>query len=505
MKSILLTISFFLFACSSNSDDVSGITDIETGGQIAGTLYTANGTPENGVTVSLISDGYSPVVDSLNILRKTVLSNTEGHYAFDNLDSGLYALEVINENASTGFYNSSLLINDTSDLESSDTLQGTGTIVITLSDYTPIVNGQVYVKNSTRVGSVVYSVDSIATVVIDKLPTGVYPEFYFSGDAQGSEVLLNVESVDVVTSDTNYVTTIDTIDASSASISSSSSLLELSSSLSSSSLSSQSSQSSSSVEVMILSSMSVSSSSNLLVPSVLNFNGRPEHVKIESDMNYDWPTYGITFETWVRWDVMDTIIHLFHLSKGPNDDYAAAFGLREVNGMYNLRYAMTNTDPSGEHRPWIIEEVYNALFVGEWMHIALCVTPSGLISFYKNGELIRSKDRGIFANPDAVERSVNYLGQSTVERDGVFDGRMDNARIWNRALTASEIKRDMYHSTEQLSDTTRLVLSYDFVYNPLQMTIVKDGSVNGNDGTLIDMLGTYGDDATWVPQVDFEE
>ncbi|MGL1934327.1 MAG: hypothetical protein OCD01_04885 [Fibrobacterales bacterium] len=509
MKNILLTISILLFACSSDGDDVSGITDIETGGQIAGTMYTADGSPEAGVTVSLISNGYSPLIDSLSILRKSVVTNAAGEYTFDNLDSGLYAIEVINDVASTGFYNPSLVVTPTSNVQSSDTLQNTGTVVITLPKNALTATGTVYIKNSTRVGIVSYSEDSIPTVLIDKLPAGVYPEFYVSEGGSTLGDLLNVDTIEVIQNDTNFVTPIEN-DVPLSSALSSSLNFSLSSSSSETIVLSSAVPSSSSVTLQGFSSASISSSSYIPldstpVNSVLNFNGEPEHVKIESDMNYDWPTYGITFETWVIWDEMDTIIHLFHLSNGPDNDYTTVFGARAASGAYNLRYAMTNTGPNDPDNPWMVEEVDGAIVLGEWMHVALTITPSGLISFYYNGDLIDTAERGIYANPDAVTRSVNYLGNSAEDRDGVFDGRMDNARIWNRARTAAEIKDNMYHTTQQLSDTTRLVLSYDFVYNPLRSNIVTDGSGNGNDGTLLDMAGTFGADGTWMPQVDFEQ
>ncbi len=508
---MLLLASFLLSACAVENTDVAGATDIETGATIAGVVHSPDGTIESGATVTLITDGYNPVSGSTTLLRKSVVTNAAGEYSFDDLETGTYSIEVINTKTMTGLYKPSLSITDSTSIHSTDTLSNTGTVVITLPKGAAI-SGTVYIKNSTRIGTVLMSEDSIPTVLIENVPPGMYPEFYFAPTGTESDELLSLDSIVVESSDTNYVRIIESeISSSSSQISSSSDAVSSSSAIvSSSSVNTPSSSVNISSSVTALSfSTPISSSSVSPLNSVLNFKGDPEHVVINSTINQEWQTYGTTLETWVNWtslDPADSIVHLIHLSDGDGDNYTVAFGARNAGGnYYNLRYAVTNSKAHVKNPPWIISEAPGVFTMGEWIHVAVTVTTDGLISFYANGEFIHSNQRDNSANPDPVDRSVNYLGKSATTRDGIFNGRMDNTRIWSTTRSAEEIQADMFHSTDQLINSDRLVLSYDFHYNPLQPLFLQDASGNGHNGTLTDMSGSYGADSTWEASVDFED
>lgn len=77
------------------------------------------------------------------------------------------------------------------------------------------------------------------------------------------------------------------------------------------------------------------------------------------------------------------------------------------------------------------------LSVGSWNQVA--ITRNGLtLSFYKNGELINSTD--LSSSPPTA--TIRAIGQPSV--GGVrsyFNGNIDDVRIYNRVLSAGEIKQ----------------------------------------------------------------
>ena len=74
---------------------------------------------------------------------------------------------------------------------------------------------------------------------------------------------------------------------------------------------------------------------------------------------------------------------------------------------------------------------------GVWMHVA--VTLSGDTgNLYLNGALVDSSD-SITINPSDFNPQVNYIGDSQWSSDPLFDGRIDDFRIYNYALSWDEI------------------------------------------------------------------
>jgi uncharacterized protein (TIGR02145 family) len=118
--------------------------------------------------------------------------------------------------------------------------------------------------------------------------------------------------------------------------------------------------------------------------------------------------------------------------------------------------------------------------VGEfkWYHLTLSFE-NGLIKFYINGVL----DKSISATSNTLS-STNwplFIGKSTNQSScncQLFNGIIDDVRIYNRTLTTTEVS-ELYSSEKQITDiNSGLVAYYPFNGN------AKDGSGNGNDGTV---------------------
>ena len=101
-----------------------------------------------------------------------------------------------------------------------------------------------------------------------------------------------------------------------------------------------------------------------------------------------------------------------------------------IHSSGNLRFI------SGENTPWAIEEVsIGTIETGSWYHVAVTYDRNYL-SFYINGNLDSSfeETEPLYSNVHSVligKTNNNYY---------YFNGKIDEVRIYNRALTADENK-----------------------------------------------------------------
>jgi hypothetical protein len=81
----------------------------------------------------------------------------------------------------------------------------------------------------------------------------------------------------------------------------------------------------------------------------------------------------------------------------------------------------------------------NAIVLNEWQHFAATMDSMGAVKLYKNGALVKEGKTGV---PDVITRTKNYLGESSwgPETDALYEGMMDEVRVYERVLSAEEIK-----------------------------------------------------------------
>ncbi|MBK9448342.1 MAG: HYR domain-containing protein [Bacteroidetes bacterium] len=124
---------------------------------------------------------------------------------------------------------------------------------------------------------------------------------------------------------------------------------------------------------------------------------------------------------------------------------------------------------------------------GQWHHIALSRNGT-LISLYIDGVLENSANPSFVAdlNNTAVLR-LGYSPCTNVNGTLVYQGDMDEIRIWNRALCLGELQNNQNCTLGGLQ--TALLAQYSFNQgiafgNNAGITTLLDGSGNGNNGTL---------------------
>ena len=199
---------------------------------------------------------------------------------------------------------------------------------------------------------------------------------------------------------------------------------------------------------------------------VLELLGQDAFVELPSNLFRNLPR--ATLELWVRVDPRDV---------GDGVDRAFLDFGREEEDLFLGR---SNSGMAFKYLIWAKGrrngvEIGNATPDGRWVHVA-AVSGEGGMKLYVDGVLVgESEYSGSFASIGSGDHS--YMGQSTWKSDRLFKGAMDEIRVWSRARTAEEIRRDMFSPVNR--DEPGLEASWDF-----NDGTARDGSGHGRDGVL---------------------
>lgn len=143
-----------------------------------------------------------------------------------------------------------------------------------------------------------------------------------------------------------------------------------------------------------------------------------------------------TISTWVKMDALSTWMRIFDFGNGTNNYIFLSPQVGITSGKSIVRYAIKNG--GGEQ-----QLSYNYAFpLNTWTHFA--ITQSGnTCRLYINGTLVAT-NTNINIKPAALGiTTLNYLGESQFVADPALKGKIDEFRIYNRALTAAEIASAM--------------------------------------------------------------
>jgi hypothetical protein len=135
-----------------------------------------------------------------------------------------------------------------------------------------------------------------------------------------------------------------------------------------------------------------------------------------------------TFAAWVYWDGSSQWQRIFDFGRGT----MYYMFLSPRSGGDTLRFAISTTSYSNEQR---LETTQMA--TGLWVHLA--VTISGNTGkLFVNGSLVNT-NTSMTLNPSVLKTMSNYLGRSQFLADPFFNGRLDDVRIADYALTDAQI------------------------------------------------------------------
>jgi len=179
-------------------------------------------------------------------------------------------------------------------------------------------------------------------------------------------------------------------------------------------------------------------------------------------------TPGYSFCMWLYPDNVSSWAQIFTAGTRAT----TCFGLSIPNSTSLYHAIVTNTSTYTDN---MMTLSYN--YNQKWIHVAWTLTNSGIWTVYINGTLFGTYSSKLYLNartytPSAIGTTLIDVGQS------LFNGYIDDFRIYNRALTASEIIT-LYNSA---------VPSLTLIGN--SSILVKPGSVYTDPGiTSVDSLG----------------
>lgn len=170
---------------------------------------------------------------------------------------------------------------------------------------------------------------------------------------------------------------------------------------------------------------------------LLHFDGSDDFVSLaDTDLNESF-----TIEAWVKAEAANNWSRIFDFGNGsPNYNYwfgfSGATGKMGFEGFYGI-----NNGTVYENRYTIVTE--EILPLNQWMHVAAVydeTVKKGYI--YWDGQLKKVGDMDYSKNP-VVNRINNYFGKSNWAQDLYYKGYMRDIRVWNTALSQSEIQSKM--------------------------------------------------------------
>ena len=229
---------------------------------------------------------------------------------------------------------------------------------------------------------------------------------------------------------------------------------------------------------------------------VLDFDGVDDYVDLGAFDPYG--VDGFTQEAWVYPQDIgeDNWSNSIILQEGPTVGPSNTSTILRIgqNGGHSVR-------ASFHHGPDGVNDVYDlngSVTVDNWNHLAMTWSPvKDSFFLYVNGVLAEK----IFApNPPNSSTGNVWLGNSERVQDRLFDGRMDEVRIWDHYRSQAQIQATMERKLNGGEAGLLAYYNFDqgqaFLDNTGETTL---NDFNGNqNGTLNNFQLTIGDNSNWI-------
>ncbi len=195
MSRFLFFLPFVLMVVLSGCS--GGGLDVETsGGSVTGKVFSSDSIPVAEVKVMLIPDHYDPVNPKDTI--RSVVSDAEGKFVFDGIDSGKYNIEGLSSDGANRFF-----VSDIDAIEKNSVkciLALPGQVLVRKEGV--FDDGFFFISGTTHFREISAS-DTVA--ILDSVPAGMLPAVYYTKQ-DGSERTLVSDSLLVTSGNSNVVT-----------------------------------------------------------------------------------------------------------------------------------------------------------------------------------------------------------------------------------------------------------------------------------------------------------
>ncbi len=201
--------------------------------------------------------------------------------------------------------------------------------------------------------------------------------------------------------------------------------------------------------------------------SCLTFDGKDDFVKLPA-MNIDFSN-GITIEACVYFSSFKRWSRIIELGNGPNSNNIVLSNQDTTNNLMLSVYQ--GSASSALSAPGV-------LVTGKWLHIAATIDKNSNASLRIDGQVVAS---GHLQPPASINRQSNYVGKSNWSADELFQGRMANLQLYNRALSEDELLMDMRENlTAKSSFAVIYPLDFDLYDDDQQPALYIDNAVGHN-------------------------
>lgn len=161
--------------------------------------------------------------------------------------------------------------------------------------------------------------------------------------------------------------------------------------------------------------------------NAVNLDGSNDYVSMPSGIVSSLNDF--TIATWVKLDTLSTWSRIFDIGTG-----TSVYMFLIPQSGSGVRYAITTGGSGAEQRI----NASSALATGVWKHVTVTLSGSTGILYVDGVEVGRNSSMTL--KPSSLgNTNLNYIGRSQYA-DPYLDGQVDDFRIYNRALSASEIQ-----------------------------------------------------------------
>lgn len=220
--------------------------------------------------------------------------------------------------------------------------------------------------------------------------------------------------------------------------------------------------------------------------AALDFDGVNDYVTLPATLNNQFGANRITLEGW-----------FYPTAPAPANQYVMWIGeayTSDSNVKFTIYQESANLICGFYDNGWIATNGV-AVTLNQWQHVA-CTYDQQNIKLYVNGAVVATA-----AATAALPAGDGdwYLGRRW-DADELYTGRIDEVRIWNRALSAGEIANSM--NCEPSGTASGLVARYGFnqgtaLADNSSITSLTDSSSDANNGTLTN-FALSGSTSNWV-------
>ncbi|WP_254087539.1 LamG-like jellyroll fold domain-containing protein [Dawidia cretensis] len=210
----------------------------------------------------------------------------------------------------------------------------------------------------------------------------------------------------------------------------------------------------------------------------LQFDGIDDYVDLGNI--YDDLTLPLTVSAWVYLDNSASGINPIFVSQD-NAPVYNGFWFQVTEENFAIEYGDGMGEGSSVYRRGIRSDYLDRR--GRWVHLCAVMRSAGDMGLYLNGVLVSSSYAGssnlpMASNfPNDIAKIGYYYTNSAVYH---FKGMLDDLRVWNRALTDTEIRATM---CKKLTGTESGLIGY-WNFDETSGTTVKDNSSKHYDGIL---------------------